>query len=210
MWLAVMRPRAASATVAATAVRTQKPFGGPGIISSSYPQPPLTKTFDRKFRRIMGYPDVHKTLIPMHIVSPLGNSCPHRQAREVIRVHLSRFAFRTPRPSRILKITHPLFLLGVDRQDWLSLADEISDPCIDGAKLFISVRGSAALFVFGVPLNRVAQGTQFPMHGSLAHRMPLATQLFGNAIRRFTRPLQRTHGIPCRGLFHDLLQGPLQ
>src|SRR5258708_17147793 len=186
MWLAVMRPRAASATVAAPAVRTQKPFGGPGIISSSYPQPPLTKTFDRKFRRIMGYPDVYKTLIPMNIVSPVGNSCPHRQAREVVRVHLSRCALRTPRPSRILKITHPLFLLGVDRQDRLSLAAEISDPCINGAKLFIPVRGSTALFVFGVPLKRVPQGTQFPMHGSLAHRMPLAAKPFVSAIRRFT------------------------
>src|SRR5258708_30576690 len=105
MWLAVILPRPASATVAATAVRTQKPFGGPGIISSSYPQPPLTKTFDRKFRRIMGYPDVHKTLIPMHIVSPVGNSCPHRHAPEALLVHLSRCALRTPRPSRILKIT---------------------------------------------------------------------------------------------------------
>lgn len=113
--------------------------------SPSHPHPPLTKAFDRKFRRIMRNPDVHETLIPMNIVSPVGNRGPHRPTREVIRVHLSRFAFRTPRLSTILKLTHPFLFLGVDRQGRVSLADEISDPCIDRTKLFIPVGGRLSL-----------------------------------------------------------------
>src|SRR3989442_736342 len=124
----------------------------------------------------MAHPDVHKTLIPTNIVSAVGDGGPHRQTREVIGVHLSRFTLGTPRLPRILKITDPLFLLGVDRKDRVSLVDEISDPRIDRTKLFIPVGGSAALFVFGVPLKRVVQGHQLPMHRPLAHRMPLVGQ----------------------------------
>ena len=53
-------------------------------------------------------------------------------------------------------------------------------------KLFIAVGGSATLFAFGVPLRGVTRRTQFRMHGLLAHRIPLAGQLFGNAIRRLS------------------------
>ena len=93
--LEVILPGGAPATVAGAALGTQKTLGGLGIISPSHPDPPRTKAFDRKFRRIMGHPEVHDTLIPMNIVSPVGNRGPHRPTREVILVHLSRFAFRT-------------------------------------------------------------------------------------------------------------------
>lgn len=74
--LEVTLPGAAPATVAAAAFGTQKPLGCLGIISPPHPHPPPKKAFDRKCRRIMGHPDVHKTLVPMNIVSPVGNRGP--------------------------------------------------------------------------------------------------------------------------------------
>ena len=62
----------------------------------------------------------HKPLGGLWIISPF-----HPSTWEA-----TVFAFRTPRLSTILKLTHPFLIPGVDRQGRVSLADEISNPRI--------------------------------------------------------------------------------
>src|SRR6266540_524278 len=100
--------------------------------------------------------------------------------REVMAVHLSRLALRTPRFSGVFELSHSFLLLGVHRDDRLTSFEKFLHLLIDIDKLGVSLRRRQTFLVLPVGLEGIAQLDQSLTHRLVTHWMALPSQLLGN------------------------------
>src|SRR5208282_1529959 len=101
--------------------------------------------------------------------SQLGND-------EVMYPHLLRVSLE---PKLSAPVPHQLLLLGIHRDDRLTLPQEVSDLAVDMLKLSIAIRMRRAFQSLGVCLQAIAQLVQQFGHQTVADAVTTSAQFLG-------------------------------
>src|SRR5512135_1751483 len=124
----------------------------------------------------------------------------------VVDVDGFRLTLSAPGPPWVLEGPDQFFLLGIDRNDRLSLCQSRLYLPVDMFKLSVTIRMMSPFQRFGVGLQAVPQvAEQLPYDGA-TDEMPLMTQCLRQAAQAFAGPPQGGFWIPSRQRLHPALQ----
>src|SRR5581483_7312372 len=173
---------------------------------SSHAFEPAADRLHGELGGVAGDPDTDETGVGGHIVHPIGHHLAELLVLEVMDVHPPWIAFRAIVASAILEVADQFPLLGVDRDDRLSLRLRGNDFRVDVVELGVSVGMFRAFIRLAVGLAREPQFHQLRAHRVGTDRMPHLRQGCGKLLYAFRHPEQRPHGIPQRRRLNQALE----
>ena len=118
--------------------------------------PPAPDALNGKGSRIVVNTHTDPASILAHIVDAVGSDPSQFGDDEVMNPHLLRIPLGPKLSASVLEVPYQLLLLGIDRDDWLTLLEEASDLAVDMLKLSIAIRMRGAFQSLGVCLKAIA------------------------------------------------------
>src|SRR4029077_15788610 len=129
---------------------------------------------------------------------------------EVMDPHLFRVPLEPKLSAPVFKVPHQLLLLGIYRDDRLTLLEEASDLLVDMLKLSIAIRMRRAFQSLGVCLQAIAYLVQQLSHQTVADRVTTPAQFLGQFAHALASPAQRRLWVATAQRLDQVLQIPPQ
>src|SRR5512135_3182125 len=178
-----------------------------GIQLLAHAEPPLADALDGKAGRVVINADVDPPQVPAQVIDPVGDRLADAGIGEVMDVALLGIALRSPFPAAVGISPDQLLLLGIDRDDRLSLGEIPAADRVDVAELGIAVGVLLALQGLGPRLQAVAEVMEQLADDAMADGEAPLGQGLGQLARTLAGLPQRGHRVAA-GLGSDQsLQG---
>src|SRR5580700_11678788 len=129
---------------------------------------------------------------------------------KVMYPHLLRGSLEPKLSAPVFEVPHQLLLLGIHRDDRLTLPQEASDLAVDMFKLSIAIRMRRAFQSLGVCLPAIAQLVQQLGHQTVADAVTTTAQFLGQSAHALASPAQRRLRVTTAQRLDQLLQIPHQ
>src|SRR5271165_5717231 len=100
-------------------------------------------------------PTAHPASILTHVIDAIRSDPPQLGNDEVMYPHLLRVSLEPKLSPPVFEVPHQLFLLGIHRDDRLTLPQEASDLAVDMLKLSVPIRMRRAFQSLGVCLQAI-------------------------------------------------------
>src|ERR1700674_4165331 len=122
----------------------------------AHPTPPAPDALHGKGGRVVINTHAHPASILAHIVDAIRSDSSQLGNDEVMHPLLFRVPLEPKLSAPVFKVPHQLLLLGIHRDDRLTLLQEASDLLVDMLKLSIAIRMRRAFQGLGVCLQAIA------------------------------------------------------
>ena len=181
----------------------QQPLRARVVVAADL-EPPAADRGDGKGRCVVRRPDDHVARVPTDVVNPVGDPWPDRPTREVVVPHIA--ALPPPAASRILKVTHPLFLLAINADHRQSPGHVPPPHERQVTKLAVTLRVVGPCQALAVGAQRELLIVQHAGDRAMSTRKPLLAQGVAQLANRFVRPLQPGHRVTRDGVTQEILE----
>ena len=133
--------------ITATAVGGDIQRGRLGILVLTDEIPPTPDARQGKFCRVMTGADVYQRVVCGYIIDSIGAGFPFRSIRKIINIDAGGTVLRGPFSTRLAKVPHSLFFLGIHRNDGLSRLLKGPSLIMNPRELIVPIRMVDGSFV---------------------------------------------------------------
>ena len=123
-------------------------------------------------------------------IMDVGNGLALLRDDEVVHPHVLRIALRPPLPATVLELSDQLLLLGIHRNDRMTLLLSTAHLLVEVVELRIPTRVLGAFGALAVRLQGVAELVQQLVDHTMTHRVPRRLQLGGELAHALGGPPQ--------------------
>src|SRR5246127_2376125 len=161
---------------------------GSAIDGFAHRTPPSPDALDGEGGRVVVNTHAHPASILAHVVDAIRSDPSQLGNDEVMYPHLLRVSLEPKLSAPVFEVPHQLLLLGIHRDDRLTLPQEASDLAVDMLKLSIAIRMRRAFQSLGVCLQAIAQLVQQLGHQTVADAVTTTAQFLGQFAHAFASP----------------------
>ncbi len=207
LFLELRLPQAQAISIAATAVTQDQDRRCVGEVELSNLLPPACQNVHSKLGRIGRFANVHIATIAIEHVNAIGN-CPSKRVQlEIVVVHA--LSFQTPALSWVLIVANQLLSLGINADNWPTVAQKELLLRLDILELGVAVWMLSTCLTFDIGFERIIHRLQQSAYCFGTGRMSFCLQPGAQMAQTAAQPFFITHRIACGFSFNQFLQNSL-